>query len=91
MTGEGSAGDGSLYSEGQCIMGNDHIGPPLPPSPPVDRHTSMKTLPSRNFVGGWINHRQKFIHGNDLSEIKSVTNLREIKQRCLAEDTDSIN
>ena len=31
----------ALYSEVQCIVGNGHMGPP----PPVDRQTSMKTLP----------------------------------------------
>ena len=40
-------GDGFLYSEVQCIMGNAHMGPQ-----PVNRHTRPKTLPSRNFVGG---------------------------------------
>ena len=33
---------GGLYSEGQCIMSNGHMGPP------IDRqtHTRVKTLPS---------------------------------------------
>ena len=40
----------ALYSEVQCIMGNGLMGP----SPPrrTDRHTRLKTLPSRNFFGG---------------------------------------
>ena len=36
-----------VYSEVQCIMDNDHVGDPLW----TNRHTQMKTLPSRNFVG----------------------------------------
>ena len=39
---------GVLYSEVQCIMGNGHMGIPLW----IDRHTPVKTLPSRNFVDG---------------------------------------
>ena len=37
---------GTLYSEVQYIMGNGHMGLPM------DIQTRMKTLPSRNFVGG---------------------------------------
>ena len=41
---------GSLYGEVRCIMGNGHMGPV-----PVDRmmdRDGLKTLPSRNFIGG---------------------------------------
>ena len=40
---------GSLYSEVQCIVCNGDMGSP---SGQTDRHTSLKTLPSRNSVGG---------------------------------------
>ena len=40
---------GALYSEVQCITGNDYMGHRLDP---VDRQTYMKTLPSHNFVCG---------------------------------------
>ena len=39
--------EGPLYSVVGCIMGNGHIGP-LPPNGQM----RMKTLHSRNFVGG---------------------------------------
>ena len=35
-----------MYGDVQCIMGNDHI-----PTPPLTRHTRLKTLPTHNFVG----------------------------------------
>ena len=58
--GQGAGPHGGMYSEDQCIMGNDDIGT-FPPS--VNRQTRVKTLPFRNFVGGneesnassWIN------------------------------------
>ena len=37
----------SLYSEVQCIMCNSRMGPQW-----MDRHTPVKPLPSRNYVGG---------------------------------------
>ena len=40
-------GRGSLFSDVQGIMAIGHMGPP------VDRRTQLKTLPSRNFFGGW--------------------------------------
>ena len=40
-------GQGVLYSEVQCIMDNGHMGT-LPLW--TDRHTAVKTLPSRNFL-----------------------------------------
>ena len=49
-------GQGDLFSEVQCIVGNVTWGPP------VNRQTWMKTLPSRNFGGGWlIKGRRTFI------------------------------
>ena len=38
---------GVLYSEIQCIKSNSHMG-----TPPVNRQTRVKTLPSRNSVDG---------------------------------------
>ena len=40
-----------LYSEFQWIMGNGHMGTPLPPGE-NDGQTRLKTLPSRDFLGG---------------------------------------
>ena len=49
ISGGGAKGVGDLYSEVQCIISNGHMtGSSLPP----DGHTPVKTLPSRNFVGG---------------------------------------
>ena len=42
----------SLYSEVQCIMGNDHMRPQLVDRM-IDRQIGLKTLPSHNYVGGW--------------------------------------
>ena len=40
-------------NEVQCIMANGHIGPPtLWTDRMTDRHTLLKTLPSRNSFGG---------------------------------------
>ena len=47
------SGQMGLYSEVQCIMGNGHMGPPPPYCGHNDGQTRLKTLPSRNFVGGW--------------------------------------
>ena len=41
-------GEGVLYSEVHCIMGNGHMGT----SQQSDKQTPVKTLPFRNFVGG---------------------------------------
>ena len=49
VLGAGRRATGGMYSEDQCIMGNDDIGTP----PSVNRQTRVKTLPSRNFIGGW--------------------------------------
>ena len=49
--GPGGEGEGALYSEFQCIMGNSHIGTP----PPVDRqrHTSENiTFPQLHWRAG---------------------------------------
>ena len=39
-------GQGSLQSEVPCIVGNG-----LPVNRQTDRHTRLKTIPHRNFVG----------------------------------------
>ena len=44
---EEGPGLGGLYSEVQCIKSNGHMG-----TPPVNRQTRVKTLPSRNSVDG---------------------------------------
>ena len=44
-------GWGVLYGEVQGIMGNGHKGA-VPMNAQADRQTRLKTLPSRNFVGG---------------------------------------
>ena len=41
---------GSLYGEIQCIMGDVKWDPP---HEQTNRQTQLKTLPNRNFVGGW--------------------------------------
>ena len=47
---EDGAGGGGLNSEVQCIMGKGRMGTSLW----TDTHTAVKTLPSRNFVGGQL-------------------------------------
>ena len=42
-------GEGALHNEIQSIMGKDHTGTL---SEQKNRQTPVKTLPSRNFIGG---------------------------------------
>ena len=49
-----SRGDGTV----QCIMGNGHMGIPKQ----NDRQTSVKTLPSRNFVSWWLKKKTWRLH-----------------------------
>ena len=71
---------GCLYGDVQCIMGNGHVG-----TPPLDRQTPMKILPSRNFVGRWYKVRlqrsfacnKQFSFKSSPSFYRTPTKLRE--------------